>query len=96
MSTKLTASKIKDNPKQPPKSRESDLRRFVQNDLYAILHDTDTNVIGCFYTSNSKGDGVITIALMNAPSATFDIHEATITKLEIINRAAVAIDDIGF
>lgn len=94
-----TCPTCKRNPErlpELPESRESELRRFVQNDLYAILHDTDTNVVGCFYNSNGKGDGVITITLMNAPSATLDIHEANVTKLEIINRAAVVIENIDF
>lgn len=94
-----TCPTCKRNPErlpEYPESRESELRRFVQNDLYSILHDTSENVVGCFYNSNGNGGGVITIALMNAPSATLDIHEATVTKLEIINRAVVVIDDTDF
>lgn len=94
-----TCPTCKRNPErlhELPVSTESELRRFVQNDLYSILHDSNENVVGCFYNSNRKGDGVITITLMNAPSATLDIHEATVTKLEIINRAAVVIEDIDF
>lgn len=94
-----TCPTCKRNPERLPElpiSTESELRRFVQNDLYSILHDSNENVVGCFYNSNGKGDGVITITLMNAPSVTLDIHEATVTKLEIINRAAVVIEDIDF
>lgn len=94
-----TCPTCKRNPERLPElpvSTESELRRFVQNDLYSILHDSYEDVVGCFYNSNGKGDGVITITLMNAPSATLDIHEATATKLEIINRAAVVIEDIDF